>query len=105
MRTIERIGDPEEAKLLIRKRKGKSFNVLLISDHDNWCKKILVQAEAWATRFPNSSTQLYIISSMDFPEIWGAYSITVAPALMKIKDGKVSILTEYKSIYDYFNEN
>jgi hypothetical protein len=105
MRDIERISDPEEAKLLLKKRKGKTFDVLMISDHDDYCKKMLIQAEKWAARFPNRDNILYVISASDFPELWGTFSVTVAPALMRVVNGRVSIITEYPSIYNHFNEN
>ena len=105
MRQIFYITESEDCKSILKNRQSKYFDVLLISKHDPWSVKMLNQAKQWATRFPDEDKVLYVVNTYDVPEVWGVYDITVAPALMRIKSGKVSVMIEYPSIYDYFNEN
>jgi hypothetical protein len=104
MREIIYLKEKEEVDEFFKHKNRcvSSHYILFTSIWDSWCKKLTKFYDKWKAKEGNE--KLVIITSFYTPEIFGSYSITSAPSLMKISDGMIkNVIVEYPTIYDFLN--
>jgi hypothetical protein len=102
MRSVIELCSEEDVNSVFKNKVNKDFYVLYTSLWQETCEKISDLLEDWKDQ--EGEETLYVINSWDTPAAFASYSITVAPSLMHVSDGKISSVDiEYPKIYDFFS--
>lgn len=87
----------DDINQVLKDAKKADFVIIYTSPWCDWCKRILDMALE-ATNLP----PVYVINSWDNPEAWGTYKIMSAPAVLVSGKNSLKIITEYSSVYKFF---
>lgn len=105
MRQILNLNEKEQVDEFFKNKNRcvSAHYILFTSSWDAWCQKLSKNYIKWKAKEGNEV--LVIITSFYTPEIFGSYSITSTPSLMKIADGMIkNVIVEYPTIYDFFQK-
>tara|TARA_R100001082_G_scaffold71741_1_gene40991 strand:- start:1684 stop:2010 length:327 start_codon:yes stop_codon:yes gene_type:complete len=101
MRTLKKLSSEKELNEVLKHRKKKNFSVLYYSKWDKWSQRILNLTDEWTSQEGNET--VYLVNSWDLPAAFASFSITNAPSLVHLINGRVRVDVEYPKIYNYFS--
>ncbi len=101
-REIINLTRESELNSLLKDKSTKRFNLFYYSEWDPTCKKVLDSMNEWVKG--DGDEKVYTISSWDLPHSFMAFKVTRVPCLVKVKEGKVTVVDYYMSVHNFFTE-